>query len=557
MKLQDMNDGKPAALAVGWCEAFFRAMIEHAFDGIGVFAADGTTLYVSPQVEHFLGIAAADCLGLDVFDAVAPERRTAAQERFAALVERPGAVVTAETELWHRCGRRLPVEVTATNLLHVPAVAGIVVNYRDLTHRRRSELALAESEERFRTLFHKSADATLILGRHGALECNRAAVDLLGVPGREALLGTTPLDLAPEFQPDGRRSAEMGPAMVELARSHGHHCFEWTLRRMDGRCVPLDVTMTAMVLRGRTVLHCVLRDLSARKALERRLNERLEAGVRRRSADLDAGNRRLSRAMNQLVQSEQRASLGTLVAGIAHELSTPLGNALAVAASLAERVEAIAHSLDQGMLRKSQLDEFVGRCRESAALLERNTRRAADMVGSFKQIAVDQSSVRRRRFDLGQLLHEVGLTLQPLFAPTGHRLAIDASPGLVMDSYPGPLEQVITNLVANALHHAFATPAGGVVELCASRDGDGHVRLLVHDNGAGMAEELVPRAFDPFFTTRTDGGGSGLGLYIVRNLVTGVLGGRVELKSRPGYGTEADIVMPAVAPILPAEPPAA
>jgi len=511
MKLQHLNDGGPVSLTAGWREAFFRAMIEHAFDAIGVFAADGTALYASPQVEHFLGVAAADCLGRSLFEAVAPDRRIDLQARFAALADRPGTVVTTEAELVHCSGRRVLVEATVTNLLHVPAVAGIVVNYRDLSHRRRFELALTESEERFRTLFHKSADAILILGRHGPLDCNRAALELLGVPGLEALLGNTPLDLAPECQPDGRRSAEKGPAMVELARSHGHHRFEWTLQRRDGSSAPLDVTMTAMTLRGRTVLHCVLRDISARKAQDIR------------------------------------------AAGIAHELGTPLGNALAVAGSLAQRVDAVTRSLDQGMLRKSQLDEFMDWCREAAQHLEHHTRRAADMVESVKPIAVDRTGMRRRSFDLGQVLQEVGVTLQPLFASTGHRLAIDASAGLAMDSYPGALEQVLTNLVVNALTHGFATPAGGAVEIRAARNGDGRIRLVVHDNGAGMGEDVVARAFDPFFSTRT--GGSGVGLTIVRNLITGVLGGEVDLKSRPGYGTEVDMVMPAAAP--PGEPPTA
>lgn len=663
----------------GWHEAFFRAVIEHAGEGIGMFAADGTTLYLSPQVEPLLGIVAANYLGRPLFDAVAPEQRADIQAQFASLAGRPGAVVAVEAALLHESGRRVLVAASATNLLHVPAVGGIVVNYRDITHRRRAEHALRESEERFRTLFQKSADAMLILGKHGALECNRAAIELLRAPGREALLGTTPLDLAPARQPNGRDSTEMGDAMVERARANGHHRFEWTLIRLDGSSVALDVTMTAILLHGRTVLHCLLRDINARQAMEQRLYDQeshlraiidhtpeclklldrdgclldmnpaglrmvdaerveelrghcvypmvdeadrqrfidnvaavfrgesatqcyrmvslkgtrrwvdsssvplwdsprhrevrallvvtrdvterrnqelvlqrdkaaLEASVRKRTSDLEASNEKLSQAMNQLVQSEKLASLGNLVAGIAHELNTPLGNSLTVASSLQERVDALTRLLGDGQLRKSQLDEFVTMCREAARLLERNTRRAAEMLSSFKQIAVDQTSMRRRSFDLQDLMLEIGNTLLPLFAPTRHRLVIDVPAGIAMDTYPGPLEQIVTNLAGNALTHAFGADDAGVVEIRATEATMGHIDILVHDNGAGMAAEAVTHAFDPFFTTRTGGGSSGLGLYIVHNLVTGVLGGRVDVKSQPSHGTEVHVVIPRTAP---------
>jgi len=171
-------------------------------------------------------------------------------------------------------------------------------------------------------------------------------------------------------------------------------------------------------------------------------------------------------------------------------------------------------------------------------------------VSSFKQVAVDQTSLNRRSFDLQSTVSEILLTLGPTIRKSNHQVECDIAPDIVMDSYPGPLGQILTNLINNALLHAFEGMERGTVQVSASLTADGAVRLLVSDNGAGIPQAHLARVFDPFFTTKLGQGGSGLGLNIVYNLVTKSLGGTVHVASNPGQGATFSMVLPRNAPVV-------
>jgi len=257
---------------------------------------------------------------------------------------------------------------------------------------------------------------------------------------------------------------------------------------------------------------------------------------------------KLEQATNQLVQSEKLASLGSLVAGVAHELNTPLGNSLMVASALDGKIEEFARLLAEGTLRKQRLFDFVEHCRNAATLLQRNSRRAAGLIGNFKEVAVDQTSMRRRRFDLGQAIDEVLSTLQPKLKCTEHHLEVNIPTGIVLESYPGPIEQIIANLLANSLLHGFEGIAAGTIRIEAAVVAGEQVALSYADNGVGISTADAKRVFDPFFTTKLGSGGSGLGLYIVYNLTTAVLGGTIKLSSEPGQGVLFELLLPLIAP---------
>lgn len=294
-----------------------------------------------------------------------------------------------------------------------------------------------------------------------------------------------------------------------------------------------------------------LLDISERKQAEQEahaLNEQLEARVTQRTEALGKANDELQLAMKQLVQTEKLASLGSLVAGVAHELNTPLGNVITVATSLRARTEEFAALLASGEgLRRSSITDFTQACLDAAAIVERNASRAGDLIGNFKAVAVDQTSTRRRHFDLAEVIREILSALHPTLRRTRHELSVDVPAGILLDSYPGPLEQVLSNMIMNSLLHGFEhTPAGRIS--ISAEAGEDSVTLHYIDNGGGMSSNVAQQAFDPFFTTKLGKGGSGLGLYIVYNLVTAVLGGSIVLRSAPGEGVDFEMVLPKVAP---------
>jgi two-component system NtrC family sensor kinase len=237
---------------------------------------------------------------------------------------------------------------------------------------------------------------------------------------------------------------------------------------------------------------------------------------------------------------------------VAHELNTPIGNMLTMATALHGRVKVFSDAVLNGGLRRSVLDGFVQGANEAAESIERNAGRAAELITTFKQVAVDQTSARRRRFDLADLVQDVYTTLQPRLKHSLHHLAINVPAGISMDSYPGPLDQVILNLVNNALLHAFDDVTPGTMNISARLDG-AWVEIEFSDNGAGMDAATAARAFEPFFTTRMGSGGSGLGLYLVYNLVTAALDGEVFMHSTPAVGTAFLLKLPLVAKVHQAE----
>ena len=285
------------------------------------------------------------------------------------------------------------------------------------------------------------------------------------------------------------------------------------------------------------------------------LNLLLEHRVELRTLDLARANRELSEAMEalklaqgELVQSEKLASLGNLVGGVAHELNTPIGNALMAVTTMEDHVRGFGKQLAANVQRAS-LEAFVANVEQGSAIAVRNLQRANELIATFKQVAVDQTSVQRRRFELAEVIDEILLTLQPSLKRSTHRVVCQVPHRLGMDSYPGPLGQVITNLVSNALIHAFEGRTDGLITIAAEASGDDDIVLQISDNGAGIPATLIDRVFEPFVTSKLGRGGSGLGLHIVWNTVNGILGGSIAVSSTVGEGTSFRIVMPRVAPM--------
>jgi signal transduction histidine kinase len=256
----------------------------------------------------------------------------------------------------------------------------------------------------------------------------------------------------------------------------------------------------------------------------------------------------LNTAQQNLIDAERLAALGGLVAGVAHEVNNPIGISLTVASSFARRSEIFEAQLKgDGGLRRSQLEEFVQSSRDASQQLVANLTRAGELIQSFKQVAVDRSHAERRQFSLSEATDQIIASLRPVLKRSPITLQVDVPEGLLLNGYPGSYGQILTNLFLNAVNHAFAGGRTGTITISARLRGTDDIEIIFADDGAGMTPEVQRQAFDPFFTTRRNEGGTGLGLHIVYNLVTQQLGGRMMLESKLGQGTTFRIIMPRVA----------
>jgi signal transduction histidine kinase len=257
----------------------------------------------------------------------------------------------------------------------------------------------------------------------------------------------------------------------------------------------------------------------------------------------------LAKARENLVRNEKLAGLGALVAGIAHELNTPIGNSMMAASTFEMQTGDISqHLAEEGSVKRSVFEQYIQNAQLTVDILSRNLHRAADIVTNFKQVAVDQTSSQRRSFLLSEVIAGNVLTLQPTIKRTPFVIEQTIPATLMMDSYPGPLGQVITNLINNAILHGYEGRTDGVIAITARLSAPGLVTLVVEDHGIGINHADLQCIFDPFFTTKLGVGGSGLGLNIVHNIVTDVLGGTIQATSEPGCGTRFTLTLPTQAP---------
>ncbi len=280
----------------------------------------------------------------------------------------------------------------------------------------------------------------------------------------------------------------------------------------------------------------------SRREADMRLREAAEQ-IRRRNEVLTQTLEQLRSTQDELVRQEKMASLGGLVAGIAHEINTPLGICVTATSHVEEELRTWRHWHDQGTFDAGRVEQMLEELDVTMHVLDNNIRRGAELVRSFKQIAVDQSSGQRRNFDLAEYLDEIVLSLKPKLKRAPCVVQVECEPGIAMNTFPGALSQVITNLVMNALLHAFDGRSDGHVAIIGRSDGE-DVVLTVSDDGAGMDSADLKRYFDPFFTTRRGSGGTGLGANIVFNQVTNVLGGSISAASAPGAGLHVSMRLP-------------
>jgi len=522
-------------------EESYRKLFEGSVDGIYVTTPGGEILNANPALARMMGYETPKELIRGIADIsegvyVHPEARVQYQQ----LMQRDGMVRDFEYQVRRRNGAILWLSDSATA---VRDDSGAILRYegtvRDTTDQKLAEQAIAEGR-RLLQLVIDTVPAVINVKNKSLhyMLMNRYMAGIFGIEPHEAI-GRTTTDLmsrygAQKTDENDRRvlatGKELGFYEEEYNDSAGNlrHWLVNKLPLLDAEGHVESIVTVAL-------------DIGDRKRGEQEMRVAKDAA--------EAALRNLRETQNSLIEAEKLAALGRLVAGVAHEVNNPVGISLTVASSLERKTATFTAEVARGEIRRSSLTDFLDASRDASSQLVANLNRAAELITSFKQVAADRNYSDQRSFDLGDLTEQVVMSLRPGLRKHGLTLSVECEPNLTMNSYPGPYGQVLTNLFLNSVAHAFPDGRPGGVDIRVRASGKDHVEILFSDNGCGMSLDVRRRAFDPFFTTRRDQGGTGLGLHIVYSIVTSRLGGRLDLESEPGRGTRVRMVLPRVAPL--------
>ncbi len=286
------------------------------------------------------------------------------------------------------------------------------------------------------------------------------------------------------------------------------------------------------------------KDLGRSQAMLEDYSRTLENKVKDRTQELSKAYDNLKLSQEQLVESEKMASLGQLVAGVAHEINTPIGIGVTTSTHFIEITDAIAASFEDKSMTKSSLQKYFSSAKQAGDLIFRNLVRTSELIKSFKMVSADQTSHEKRKFNIKTYLHDILASLRPKIKKTKLDIAINCRDNININSYPGAVAQIITNFIMNSINHAYESPATGNIIIDVKESGNDYITLKYSDDGKGIPEESLKKIFDPFFTTRRGEGGTGLGLNIVYNIVTQTLKGKIKCESEVGKGAAFIVELP-------------
>ena len=386
------------------------------------------------------------------------------------------------------------------------------------------------AEEKVKMILNSAVDGIITADPHGTITSfNRAAEQIFGYSVIE-VTGKNLSILMPE-----QHSSVHDNIMAEYLKTGEKKVIgvggrEFQAKRKDGSIFPMELAISELKNETTHLFTGIVRDITERKEAEQKIQDTMEA---------------LQTTQAELVQAEKMASLGGLVAGIAHEINTPIGVGVTATSHLKEQAFNLEKTFNDGTMRKSDFKSFIETATQSTTIISANLDRASDLIKSFKQVAVDQSSQEARSFNLLGYIDEVLFSLRPRIKQTKQKIEVSGDRDLIVESFPGPISQIVTNLIMNSLIHAYDADDEGCIRIHATGNGE-LVHLTYSDDGKGMDEETVNKIFDPFFTTKRGSGGSGLGMHILFNQITLTLGGTVKCQSTPGEGTTFELTFPAL-----------
>ena len=272
------------------------------------------------------------------------------------------------------------------------------------------------------------------------------------------------------------------------------------------------------------------------------LNKTLEKKVIERTKELEKSLNDLKETQNILIEAEKMASLGGLVAGVAHEINTPVSIGLTGITHFLDITEKIKEDYENENMSKENFEEYINSSSELAALINSNLKKTAQLVKSFKQVAVDQTNEEKRKFNLKEYLNEILFSIHNVTKKTNLTINIECDENIIINSCAGAFSQIFTNLILNSIKHAYKEKEKGTINIYIEKKKT-QLELIYKDDGRGIKEENLPKIFDPFFTTNREDGGTGLGLNIIYNIITNTLNGSIKCESEEGKYTKFTIIV--------------
>ncbi|WP_267901222.1 ATP-binding protein [Dulcicalothrix desertica] len=429
-----------------------------------------------------------------------------------------------------------------------------------MTALKLAEQSLQESEYRFQQLFEQAADPILLLDAKGFVDCNQAAINLFGFSSKGQLCSLHLAQVSPQFQPDGQMSLHKINKAVEQAVDKGSYKYEWIFQRQGDQNFWTEVTLTLIPYKQESILHCVVRDISERKATQ--------MAIEQKSQELEQALQDLQQAQLQIIQNEKMSALGNLVAGVAHEINNPIGFIAAsleqvkpVMADITEHLKLYQNSLpnpDQQILKHAQEIDLDYALKDVPEIID-------SMLIACERLK--NISISLRTFSRADQDYKVPFNLSEGIDSTllilKHRLKGNHKCPVIqviteygelpkVECYPGKLNQVFMNILANAIdaleesnsQESFGNGTKAKQIVVKTSVENNYAKISIADTGKGMSEEVKQKIFNHLFTTKAVGKGTGLGLAIARQIVEEKHGGEITVNSTPGRGSEFVITLP-------------
>ncbi len=530
----------------------YKEIYKNLRDGVAAVNMNGCIIKFNEAFKNILGYDSDDLYKLSN-DRLTPEKWHIIENKIIeeqVLVR--GYSDVYEKEYIRNDGKVIPVELTTYLVKDEDnKPAGFWAFVRDITERKFAETQLRESEIKYRTLFENTGSGIIVIEEDKTISlANENFANDLGYRRDEIEWKMKWTEMVSdedlEFM---KKQHELRRINPEIAKTN----YEFKFKNKNGELRDKLVFVSLIPGTKRSIASLI--DIAERKIAEeevKSLNVELEQRVDERTKELKAANdelrhtlQNLQIAQTQLIQTEKMASLGSLVAGVAHEINTPIGIGVTAASHLKKITEKLKSLYTANTIRKNDLDDFIINTLDSCDIILANIWRASEIITSFKDVAVDQSSEFRRDFNIKKYLEEILISLHPNIKKTHHKIIIECNDNLVINNFPGLFCQIITNLIMNSLIHAFASRDDGTIIIDIEKS-DTDIILLFSDNGIGIPSENLSKIFDPFFTTKRGEGGTGLGLNIVYNIILQKLKGTISVESEPGNGTIFKISFPVI-----------